>query len=61
MGYSTREVLRILYNDGWMMKNQKGSHVQLIHPIKQGKVTVPNHGKDLDPKTIKSIMKQAGL
>jgi predicted RNA binding protein YcfA (HicA-like mRNA interferase family) len=61
MGYSTREMLRILYNDGWMLKNQRGSHIQLVHPKKQGKVTVPNHGKDLDPKTINSILKQAGL
>lgn len=56
-----KEVLKILYKDGWVVKNQRGSHIQLIHPIKPGKVTIPNHNKDLDPKTLNSIFKQAGL
>ena len=43
------------------MKNQRGSHIQLIHPKKVGKVTVPHPRKELDPKTVKSIIKQARL
>lgn len=56
-----KELLKILHKDGWIIKNQRGSHIQLIHTIKTGKVTVPYHNKDLDPKTINSILKQAGL
>ena len=59
--YSSTEVLRILKEDGWVEKSQRGSHIQMIHPTKPGKVTVPHPRKDLDPKTVKSILKQAGL
>lgn len=39
-----RELLKILREDGWMEKTQKGSHLQLEHFKKKGKVTVPVHG-----------------
>lgn len=45
-----REILKILYKDGWYEVNQEGSHLQLKHPTKPGKVTVPMHsGKDIAP------------
>ncbi|MCQ2514266.1 MAG: type II toxin-antitoxin system HicA family toxin [Ruminococcus sp.] len=56
-----REVEKILLNDGWYLKNVRGSHNYYIHPIKKGKVTIPNHRGDLDIKTVNSIFKQAGL
>ncbi len=56
-----RELLKLLNNEGWLLKNQVGSHIQLIHPNKPGKVTIPNHNKDLKPGTLNSILKQAGL
>ncbi|NPV81430.1 MAG: type II toxin-antitoxin system HicA family toxin [Firmicutes bacterium] len=59
--YSSREILQILRKDGWVEKNQRGSHVQLIHPTKPGKVTVPHPKKDLDPRTVRTIFRQAGL
>ncbi len=57
---NSTEVLRILKKDGWFEHTQKGSHLQLKHPTKPGKVTVPVR-KDLPPGTINSIWKQAGL
>ncbi|MHB1628957.1 MAG: type II toxin-antitoxin system HicA family toxin [Bacilli bacterium] len=51
----------MLFADGWMVKGQVGSHVQLIHPTKPGKTTVPHPRKDLDPRTVRSISKQSGL
>ncbi|MHB8984452.1 MAG: type II toxin-antitoxin system HicA family toxin [Eubacteriales bacterium] len=39
----------------------EGSHVQLIHSTKPGKVTVPHPRKDLKTKTLNNILKQAGL
>ncbi|MCI9191522.1 MAG: type II toxin-antitoxin system HicA family toxin [Lachnospiraceae bacterium] len=52
---------KILLADGWQFKKAKGSHYAYIHPIKPGKVSIPNHPGNLDPRTIKSILKQAGL
>ena len=56
-----REIEKLILDDGWQFKKAKGSHCSYIHPIKPGKVTIPNHSGDLDPRTVKSIMKQAGL
>ena len=59
---TAKEILKKLKADGLTEKSQRGSHLQLVHPTKPGKVTVPMHtGKDLDPKTANSILKQAGL
>jgi predicted RNA binding protein YcfA (HicA-like mRNA interferase family) len=55
------ELLKILRDNGWIKKDQKGSHLQLIHPEKTGKVTVPIHGGDVPIGTLNSILKQAGL
>lgn len=56
------EIIRILKEDGWYLKEQKGSHQQFIHALKPGKVTVPVHGsKDIPPGTLGSIFKQAGI
>jgi len=56
-----RELLKLLNEDGWFQKDQKGSHIQLIHPKKPGKVTIPYHGGDVPIATLNSILKQAGL
>ena len=60
---TVREISRILYKDGWMEieSRTKGSHIQLKHPSKSGKVTIPNHKGDIAPGTLNSILKQAGL
>ena len=60
---TVREVLNILYKNGWreVESRTKGSHIQLKHPNKTGKVTVPNHKGDIAPGTLSSILKQAGL
>ncbi|MBO5163207.1 MAG: type II toxin-antitoxin system HicA family toxin [Ruminococcus sp.] len=55
------QIVRILQADGWTKKTQKGSHLQMVHPTKPGKVTIPMHSKDLDIRTYNSILKQAGL
>jgi predicted RNA binding protein YcfA (HicA-like mRNA interferase family) len=57
-----RDVLKMLRSDGWVLRNQEGSHRQFIHPEKPGKVTVAGHESDeVPPKTLKSIMKQADI
>ena len=56
-----REIEKILLDDGWYQGTQKGSHHQYKHPMKPGKVTIPEHGGDLNMDTVKSIKKQAGI
>lgn len=60
-GYSSREILKILRDDGWVIKGQEGSHMQPTHPSKPGKVTVPHPKTGLPARTVHSIFKQAGL
>jgi predicted RNA binding protein YcfA (HicA-like mRNA interferase family) len=58
----TREIITILLQDDWFLVNQKGSHRQYKHPRKKGRVTVAGAlNDDVNPKTLKSIFKQAGL
>lgn len=45
----------------WYEVEQHGSHLQLKHPLKKGKVTVPVHKGDIAPKTEKRIYEQAGI
>ena len=61
MGYSSREILQRLHEDGWYEVDQEGSHLQLKHPTKSGKITVKHPKKDLKKTTFNSILKQAGL
>ncbi|MCL2601781.1 MAG: type II toxin-antitoxin system HicA family toxin [Treponema sp.] len=56
-----REVLKLLHNDGWYKALQTSSHIQLEHPIKKGRVTVPNHKEDLKKGTLHNILKQAQM
>ncbi|MDO4439184.1 MAG: type II toxin-antitoxin system HicA family toxin [Eubacteriales bacterium] len=59
---TAREILKILHKDGWYDLDQEGSHLQLKHPTKPGKVTVPIHGsKDFPQGTLNNILRQAGL
>lgn len=57
-----REVIKIIEKDGWFLVAVRGSHRQYKHPNKPGRVTIPGHmSDDLNPKTLNSIKKQAGL
>ena len=55
------DILKRLYADGWIEVKQRGSHVQLKHPSKPGRVTVPHPKRDLPMGTLKSIEKQSGV
>lgn len=57
-----RDIITRIEADGWRLVRQGGSHRQYKHPVKPGKVTVAGHpSTDLPPKTLKSILRQAGL
>ena len=59
--YSSREVLKILKENGWYEVNVVGSHHQFKHPTKKGRVTVKHPDKDIPLKTLSSIERQSGL
>lgn len=53
---------RVLKEDGWLVVVIEGSHRQLKHPNKAGRVTVAGHPSLEVPRgTLNSILKQAGL
>jgi predicted RNA binding protein YcfA (HicA-like mRNA interferase family) len=58
---SAREVIRVLLRAGFVLKRTTGGHQHFRHPDQSGLVTVPHHRGDLDPKVLRSIIRQAGM
>jgi predicted RNA binding protein YcfA (HicA-like mRNA interferase family) len=57
-----REVIALIERDGWYLVQIRGDHRQYKHPTKPGRVTVSGHrNDDVHPKTLNSILIQAGL
>jgi len=56
-----REIEKILLSNGWYFVDARGSHKHYKHPQRQGKITIPCHRGDLDKRTAKTILKQAGI
>ena len=55
-------VIRALKRARFYEYHRSGSHIQLRHPDNTTlRVTIPFHKKDLSPKTLKSIIKQARI
>lgn len=46
---------------GWYLVKVEGSHHHFKHPDYRHKLTIPHPSKDFKPKTLRSIMKDAGL
>jgi predicted RNA binding protein YcfA (HicA-like mRNA interferase family) len=60
--WKVREMIKYVESDGWYLVGQTGSHRQFKHPVKKGRVTIPEKlSDDLLPGTANSILKQAGL
>ena len=57
----SRDVIRLLESDGWKEVARKGSHAQFRHPVKKGRVTVPDPKRDVPVGTLRSIEKQSGI
>ena len=57
-----RDIVKLIEADGWFRVKAKGGHRQYKHAVKRGCVTIPGQmNADLDEKTEKSILRQAGL
>lgn len=59
----TKEIIKLIEDDGWYSVRQSGSHRQFKHGIKKGLTTIPIHrlSNDLTPGLEKSILKQAQI
>jgi predicted RNA binding protein YcfA (HicA-like mRNA interferase family) len=59
--YSSREIIRMIEDDGWYEVRVTGSHYHFKHGDKQGVVTVPHPKKQVGKGLLNSILKQAKL
>jgi predicted RNA binding protein YcfA (HicA-like mRNA interferase family) len=59
--YTAEELVRLIKKDGWVLDRSSGAHHQYVHPTKKGLTTISMHKGTMNPKTAKSILKQAGL
>ncbi len=58
---SSKDVIKILKDNGWFeISCVRDSH-QFKHPAKQGKFTITRSVKDIPMKTMQSISKQSGV
>lgn len=58
----TGAVLKALLADGWKVVAIRGSHRQLKHPVKPGKVTLNGSpSSDIFGKELDSVSRQSGL
>ncbi|MCL2824843.1 MAG: type II toxin-antitoxin system HicA family toxin [Polyangiaceae bacterium] len=58
---TSREIIRRLIDDGWVLARVEGSHHQFRHPTKPGTTTVPHPKKDIPVGTAKHIERQSGV
>ncbi len=59
---TAKKVLMALLRFGFYIHHQTGSHANLRHKLKSHlRVVIPVHGKELAPKTVKSIIVQCEL
>jgi predicted RNA binding protein YcfA (HicA-like mRNA interferase family) len=59
--FSSRELIKMVEEKGWYLVAIEGSHHQYKHPTFKHKLTIPHPRKDFKPKTLRKIMKDAGL
>ena len=58
---TSKQIISVLKKKGFFLAHSRGSH-RTYHSDKGRSVTVPVHsGKIIKPKTLKSILKQAGI
>lgn len=58
---NSKELIKLLKDDGWTLRNVKGSHNVFIHPTKLGHISVPHPKHELGVGLLHKLLKQAGL
>lgn len=57
----SKELIKLLEQDGWKLRGTKGSHHVCIHSTKPGHISVPHPKKDLGVGLVSKLLKQAGI
>jgi len=58
----SKELLKLLEDDGWYEIIRAGSHVIMRHPTKKNQLVVPLHSsKEVKKGTLRSILKDAEI
>ena len=60
-GMNSKELIKALEKDGWVLRGSKGSHHVFNHPYKGGHITIPHPKKDLGIGLVQKLLKQAGM
>ncbi len=56
-----RQAVDALLKIGFVIHRIRGSHYILKHEVNNCRVTIPYHRRELAPKTLLSILRQAGI
>ena len=57
----SKDVIKLLEQNGWVLRNVKGSHHVYSHPMRPGHISVPHPKKDLGAGHVAKLLKQAEL
>ena len=58
---NSREFIRMIEEDGWILRGVRGSHHIFTHPAKPGHISVMHPKNDLGKGLVHKLLKQAGL
>ena len=58
---NSKQIIRLLEDDGWTLRGVRGSHHIYTHPSKPGHLSVPHPKNDLGIGLVNKLLKQAGL
>lgn len=59
--FTSKDIIRILEKEGFVLDRIKGSHHIYYHPETKRRAVIPFHKKDLPKGTLFEILKQAGI
>jgi len=57
----SKDLIKKLEIDGWILRGIRGSHHIFVHPVKPGHISVPHPKNDLGKGLVYKVLKQAGL
>ena len=58
---NSKELIKMLEADGWILRGAKDSHHVFTHPAKPGHLTVPHPKRDIGIGLVHKLLKQVGL
>ncbi|MHB9117392.1 MAG: type II toxin-antitoxin system HicA family toxin [Burkholderiales bacterium] len=58
---NSKQIIKQLEADGWVLRGMRGSHHIFTHPSRPGHISVPHPKRDLGKGLVNTLLKQAGL